>query len=232
MTRKLPKLKQLVGKPVKTVDISTLAFLLQQSRNKFFRVIWESNQNKRLKKTGEGAKYKERQVTKLYILTARNDFNFETSVRNELKRRGELQAAKDWDGPQERTWGDHIPHTPFVVYQAEGEPTRLYGNFLPATKPLTSKHAYHTIPGETGYYVEGEKVDDAEMKALEYARKAPETATDEARQKVHPVNTRLDDVLWFKIGGQWYRMKPPTMKEVEKLAIATKEYAEKVAAAA
>ena len=215
----LPKLKQLIGKPVILVDIATFASLLHVARNRFFRVVWQSNQNKRLKKTGEGVAYKGREVTKLYVLTARNDFSFKTSVLNELKRRNEMEEAEDWE-PEERTWGEHIDHTPFIVHQVEGEPNRLYGNFLPTT--------YHEIEGETGYYVDGEKADDAALKALEYAKKAPTTELDKARQKVHPVNTRLDDVLWCKVSGRWYRLKSATDNDIERLAKAAAEYSAKV----
>jgi len=225
--KNLPKLKQLMEKPVALVDIATFAALLHASRNRFFRVVWESNQNKRLKKTGEGAQYKEKEVTKLYVATMRNDYSFHNSVINELKRKNEMEEAADWE-PEDRTWGEHVPHTPFVVHQVEGEPNRLYGHFLPAINLHTGSKAYHEISGETGYYVDGEKANDKTLKALEYSRKAPTTELDKARMKVHPVNARLDDVLWFKIAGKWYRMRQPTDEDIENLTAAALEFSAKV----
>lgn len=228
--RKLPLLKQIMGKPVITVDLATFAGLLQASRNRFFRVIWESNQNARLKKTGPGAEYKGKDVRKLYILTARNGYNFRNSMKAELERRGATEEAATFEA-KERTWGAHIPNTPFVIHQCAGkdglsyEPERLYGHFLPAIDLKTGKHAYHFIDGETGYYVDGEKIDDKTIRALEYERKKPTTVVEVARDKVKPVNARLDDVLYFKIAGSWYRLKQPTYDEIEALADAAVESA-------
>ena len=241
--RKLPQLKSMMEKPITLVDLATFAALLQGSRNRFFRVVWESGQNKRLRKTGDGAQYKSREVTKLYCLTARNDFSFQNSVLAELERRGASEEGEGWEA-QERTWGGHISHTPFVVHQAKGkddspEPERLYGHFLPATRKvkkadgtITFQKQYQHVAGETGYYVDGKKVSDEVMEALEYAKAEPETELDKARHTVHPVNARLDDVLWFKIAGHWYRLRQPTQADIEAVKNAALEFSATVEEAA
>lgn len=208
------QLKQLVGKNVQTIDVASLAAILHAHRNHFLRVVWESNQNNRLKKTGEGEEFKNREVTKLYVATVRNDFNFENAVKNRLTKK---ECGK-WT-PQERTWGDHIPLTPFVVHQCKDEPKRLHGHFFPVK--------YHSIPGETGYYVDGEKADDKKLKSLEYSKKKPDSKLDQTRQDCHPVNARLDDILYFKV-GKWYKVLPANEEEIQSLAEAAQEYAKQL----
>lgn len=212
------------GQVVTPVDIATLAGLLWAHNNHFFRVAWISNQNKRLRKTGPGLAYKYRDVQKLYVTTVRNNYNFEASVQSLLQNRGQAEHGENWQA-EERTWGNHIPHTPFVVHQCDdpGEPYRLYGHFLPIR--------WHHLLGETGYYVDGEKADDTIIRSLEYARRVPTAPLDVARRDKHPVNPRLDNVIAFKIGGSWYSVTPPTFEDIEALAHAADEFAAAIAVA-
>lgn len=201
------------------VDIVTLASLLWEHRNRFFRVAWCSNQNKRLKKKGDGLPYKTQDVRKCYVATMRNSYNYRNRVAKLMSERGE--DVGDWQ-PQERKWGGHIDGTPFVEHENTGDDklSRLYGHLLPVK--------YYTVDGLTGYYADGVKQDDAKMKALEYAKKKPTDVLTQARQDAHPVNARLDDVLVFKIGGQWYTVEPPTPAEIKALAASAIEYGQKV----
>lgn len=201
------------------VDVVTLASLLWEHNNRFFRVAWCSNQNKRLKKKGAGLPYKTQDVRKCYVATMRNNYNYRNRVAKLMSERGD--DVGDWQ-PKERTWGGHLDGTPFVEHENTGDDqlSRLYGHFLPVR--------YYTVDGLTGYYADGEKQDDAKMKALEYAKKKPTDALTEARQDAHPVNARLDDVLVFKIGGQWYTVDPPTPADIQALAASAIEYSKKV----
>lgn len=201
------------------VDIVELAGLLWEHTNRFFRVVWCSNQNKRLKKKGDGAPYKEMDVRKCYVLTARNSFNFANRVAKLMAERG--GDVDDWT-PDERTWGSHLDGTPFVEHENKGGDllSRLYGHFLPVK--------YHDVDGLTGYYADGVKEDDAKMRELEYKRAKPKDALGQARRDAHPVNARLDDVLAFKIGGTWYTVEPPSDADIERLAASAVKFSQQV----
>lgn len=203
----------LEGKTVQEINLHELACLLFTRRNQFFRVIWHSHQNERIAKNGHGAYFKNRDVRKLYVATVRNGFSYQKRV--------ERLAASwefDLDGWQagERPWGHVIPGTPFVAHQNEYEDglPRIYGHFLVPFIKGTKKKAYHHIPGVTGYYVDGVKANDKLLRSLEYLRKKPTTPLEKAKRASYPVNARLDDIIGLKIGGQWYRVLPPTTEAI------------------
>ena len=248
----LPTTKNIVR-----IDIATLVGLLQASRHQFMTLVWQSEQTKRFYATqrrcdcghvffgravtcpecgGKGKQeptaIKGHSVTRVYVAAVRNDFNFENSVRNMLARQGHDNAADEWQGPQERTWGEHVDHTPFVVHTPKSDGVmRLYGHFLPGTRRDGSR-SYFTVDGFTGYYLDGQKADDAEIEALKRPRKPAETETDAARLAQHPVNARLDDGAFVKIAGQWYLVLPPSAEQIESVAAAALAFANQVEAAA
>jgi len=168
-------------------------------------------------------------IERVYVANMRNDFNFENAVRNMLEREGESDAATEWAGPKERAWGGHIDHTPFVAHApADDGLMRLYGHFLPGTRPDGSR-AYFDVPGFTGYYVNGQRVADQDaIERYKRPRQAPQDATEEARLKQHPVNARLDGTCFAKIAGKWYLVRPATDKDIERLAAAALEFSAKV----
>ena len=235
----LPQVKQIIGKDVKEVTLSVLAAILFGARNKFCRVIWLTDISARLRKKHEvtvpdlfggqlelsvnvKSPFHGKSVSRLYCCTMRNDFDFKSSVLAELKRRGQSKAGKGWS-PENRSWGQRVgKRCPFILYQAktptETEPERLYGNFLPAVKPHTGKHAYHDIPGVTGYWLGNHKTDDELVEAFLPERKKPMEALASARLWCHPVCPRLDSILCFKIAGKWYKVKTPTRDEIIALA--------------
>jgi hypothetical protein len=208
---------------IQTVPAAGLASLLWQHNNHFFRVAWASRQNDRLKKTGDGAAYKSKDVRKLYVASVRNNYSFRNRVNTLLSP--ELQEAHANWTPQERKWGVHVNGTPFVHHRPKQDNVhRLYGHFLPMR--------YFDMP-ETGYYVDGEKAaDDAEIKALEYERKEAADELGKARSEARPVNPRLDDVLCFKVGGTWYAVEPASEVEIEGLVAKAMAIEEQVVAAA
>jgi hypothetical protein len=245
------------NKNIVRIDIATLVGLLQASRNQFITLVWQSEQTSRFYTTqrrckcghvffgraatcpecGEKGKQEPtaingKSITRVYVCNMRNDFNFANAVRNMLARRGETEAADQWTGPKERTWGEHVDHTPFVVHTPQSDDVmRLYGHFLPGTW-RNGQRAYFTVDGFTGFYVNGRKADDAEIEALRKPRKQAETATDAARLAQHPVNARLDDGAFAKINGQWYLILPPTAEQIEEVAAAALAFSEKVEAEA
>lgn len=218
-------LSLLDGENVIDVTVAEFASVLYDQRNRFIRVVWHSNQNGRLYKTGKGAAYKHCDVRKLYVATARNGFSFANRVKKILADRGESAAAVGWQ-PQARTWGGHVPRMPFVIHRntSSDELQRLYSNFLVVR--------YYSLPGETGYYVDGVKANDKQLKSLEYPRKKPTTALAKARYDGHPVNARLDDVIAFRVGGNWYNVIPPTAPQIEQLATNAAAFGEQLVASA
>lgn len=213
----------LVNEPFIEVDLLTLISIMQTRRNQFMRIVWHSNQNQRLKKTGPGVPYKAKDVRKLYVATVRNSFDYANRVKKILADKGQSQAATGWT-PQERTWGGHIKGTPFVVHENTGddELNRLYANFL--------VQRWWDFKGHTGYWVDGIKADDNEqavIKGLEYAKKEAVTELDKARREAHPVNSRLDNITAMLVAGTWYKIKPATEKQIEALATMAQMYGER-----
>ena len=231
---RFPELASMMGKSVTEVSLATLSFLLYSSRNKYFRLIWESSQNEYIRKTGGGAAFKDRDLTRVYCLTCRNDYSFKNSVLAELKRRGASEEGEGWE-PRSRSWGSQIENLSlFVVYQvkegATGEPERLYGNFLPAVDRKGRKCYWH-VENETGFWCDGVKVDDSFIKELLYERKSPETELEKARFSIKPVNCRLDNILFFKISGKWYKLRKPTTEEITAVKDAALDFSEQLAEA-
>lgn len=254
MAFELPTNKQVVR-----VDIATFAGLLMGSRHRFITLVWQSEQSNRFYQTqrrcdtcghvffgraaacpvkgcgGKGVQeptqIKGASIERVYVAGCRNDFNFANSVRNHLERNGEAEAAAAWEGPKERAWGEHVPHTPFVAHApADDGLCRLYGHFLPGTRRDGSR-SYFNVPGFTGYYVNGVKApNDKALEAYKRPRQAPKDATEAARLEQHPVNARLDGTCFAKIAGQWYLVKAATPAQIEKLAAAAMDYAAKVEA--
>lgn len=214
-------------KDVVLIDCVELTQLLFDHRNHFIRVVWHSDQNKRLRKTGDGAPYKTKKVRKLYVATARNNFNFANRVRKILADQGALKDAKNWQ-PQARTWGKHIEGTPFLIYENGSSDCleRLYGHFL--------IEKFWNYDGITGFYVDGEKAlgdEDAMLWELSSKeKKSDESRLDKARRLARPTNARLDDIVGIRVGGQWYRVKRSTMKLIETLANLGQSYQSRQAA--
>lgn len=214
----IKKAKSSIAKHATSVDIDTLAHLLWEANNRFVRIVWESSQSKRFRKTNNPFELK--YVTKRYVATVRNNYSFKHSVRRYCLSQGEPHP--DFV-PNERTWGGHIKHTPFVRHRNHDDNIlRLHLHLLP-TK-------YHSTE-ESGYYLNGDKMDGKSVKQLEKFktdRKKPEGVLDTARLKKHPVNARMEDVLFMKISGNWYKLKSPSVKKMEALVNAVSEFSRKL----
>ena len=213
----------MMEKPITTIDLATLTGMLHGCRNHFLRVVWESNFNDQVYKTNE---YKGRTITKVHCMVARNDFSFRNSVLNELERRGASEEGEGWE-PQQLSWGERIPFTPFSIHCVKegrtGEPERLYAHFLPAVNH--GRKQYHHVEGECGFYIDSVKCPDEEIESILYERRAPETELERARHLVHPVRLRLDDIMFIKIAGHWYKLKKPSKIDIENVKDAALEYA-------
>lgn len=205
-----------------TIDIATLAGLLNHYNGKFVWIEWESNKdgdmNKTILKAGapEGSRKKADrepnphygQTTCRYRAVMRNNFSFENRVRKLAAERN--VDTTDWQ-PAE-TWGQHVPGTPFVLHDPQSDGVlRAYAFFL----PIRWHH-----DDTTGYYVNGVRRDDqADFKARYIkAKKAPKDALAQCRQDAHPVKPRLDDTLYVRMGGQTYKLLKPTVEHIESLS--------------
>jgi hypothetical protein len=210
------------GEEVTEVSFSHFVGILHDHHNHFVRVVWDSWQNQRLRKKGSelALQLKEQEVRKMYATTVRIDFNFGARVRRLMAERG--QDAGNWQ-PESPTWFKRVLTTPFGYHRNDYQDNvlRMYGYFQPVR--------YWNVENFTGYYVDGVKTtNDADIEALKYGRAEATDELGKARFDAKPVMTRLDDILLLKV-GQWYRITPPTIQEIEVLTVSAIEYGQQAA---
>ena len=192
------------GKAAETLDWEEFCTRLHLARNRFLRVYVCSRRNERLRKTGNP--FLDREVRKVYVYTVRNGFNFHEAVEREVARNGGNPATVERHG---RSWGRHLNGGPFVIHHHKTDGPRLHAHFM----PVKQYHAEYT-----GYYVDGVKIDDTEMAPFVPGRPEPTTPAEMAKAKLHPINSRLEDILYVKLSGKFYRIKCPSALEVAQLA--------------
>jgi len=165
-------------------------------------------------------------IEKVYNCLVRNNYSYPNSVERELERNGYDSSNVEYQG---RKWGSHVggikdnrvPRTPFIIHEHKSDGVkRLHGKFKPSD--------FLEMEGETGYYVDGVKIDDALIAPFVKKKKKPETPEEEAKQKSFPVNCRLENILYMKISGSWYRLKTPSIDEIEALALAAEQWGEQL----
>jgi len=213
------------------IDLGQLSGLIFLDNNHFEEVIVCSNREKSVLKHRRDENrniigtnpYWGQKIEKVYDMIVRNNFSFRNSVENDLARRGELEAPVE---VASRTWGRHlggckgnsVPRTPFVIHENEEDGLRLHVHFKPSGRL--------EIDGETGYYVDGDKIDDSTIEPFVKNYSKVKTAEEQSRERNHPVNARLHNILYIRISGQWYRLKTPTQEEIETLAETAEEWAD------
>ena len=202
-------IRDLDGITAKVITFDELSMLLYGSKTRFLRVYSCSNRNSRLRKTDNP--YRHDQIDKVVCCTVRNGFRFYKAAEKETVKNGGNAADVERIG---RQWGRHLQQAEhFTVHRNRTDGVNRLHAYLMPVKWHNAEY--------TGYYVNGVKVDDAELRPFEYQRRAPATVADAAKQKVHPWEPRLDSILYIKVGGTFYRIKAPAQEEVNALAEAS-----------
>ncbi len=221
-------------------SLSQLTGLLQHYNGKFIWFEWLSNSdtqanrmNKTILKEGAPAGSKKKvdrepnpmygRTTKRMLCSMRNNFSFKNRALKIAAER-DVEAPEDWT-PQARTWGKNVPGTPLVLHESkEDGVNRVYTKLLPLK--------YHNND-ETGYYVDGVRVVDQQGFKARYIKPTsePKDEFSKARKDAHPVNARLEDTLFVRMGENTYRLPGVvSVEEIEEIAALVADYAEQQAA--
>ena len=219
-------------------SLSQLTGLLQHYNGKFVWFDWESSQDDRMSKTlvKEGAPAGSRKkadrepnpmhgkTTKRMMAVMRNNFSFKNRALKEAAAMG-ADVPADWT-PQARSWGEHVPGTPLVLHESKKDGVnRVYSHFLPIK--------YHASD-LTGYYVDGKRVEDQKGFKAQYIKpdSKPKDKFGAARKAAHPVNARLDNTLFVRMGENTYQLPGHvSIEEIEEIAALVAAYGEQKAAA-
>lgn len=204
------------------IDYQEVALRFWDSNGNFIRVVAESIRNKRLRKTGNPYRVadpdrprhpeagREPIITKVACFVCKNNFRYHDAVRREVERNGGNPALVPFSS---RGWGRHVRGSfHFTVHRnSHDNVNRLHPYLLPVRR----HHA-----AWTGYYVDGLKIDDAELAPFE--NQAGEyDIVRAAKLRKKPWEPRLENVRYVKISGVFYRIINPPQAEVNALAEAT-----------
>jgi len=204
-------LRDVDGKAAQVIDWQEFTVLLFLAKNRFLRVYACSNRENRLRKTGNP--YRGERIEKVVCYTVRNGYRYYEAVEKEVaKNGGNPDDVERWG----RSWGRHLRGAyHFTIHRNRADRVnRLHAYLMPVKRHVAEW---------TGYYVNGEKIDDAELQPFERDRPEPETVVDAAKAKRHPYEPRLEDILYVKLGGVFYRIQAPTTDEVNALADSAEE---------
>jgi hypothetical protein len=204
-------IRDLNGVAAEIITFDDLSMKLYFSKCRFLRVYSCSNRNSRLRKTDNP--YRHDTIDKVVVATVRNGYRFYESVEREVVKQGGNPADVERIG---RQWGRHLRGSDhFTVHRNRTDGVNRLHAYLMPVKWHSAEYV--------GYYVNGVKVDDAELRPFEYQRRAPATVADAAKQKRHPWEPRLENILYIKLSGVFYRIAAPTQEEVNALAEAAEE---------